>query len=105
MPFVVLPTANFSLSLSYTNPTGQVQLEQSSVVTSTWTKTVELTTKQRPISIVFGASGYTNGTNGEVTINLFENDILKASNVGTIGASGIQGVGLLLLPTIMYVKN
>jgi hypothetical protein len=105
VPFAVLPTSNFSLSVSYTNATGQTQVEQSIITGTTWTKTVELTSSQRPINILAGGSGFTNGISGSVTINIYENDLLKATNVGTISSSGLQGYGIAYIPTIFYLKQ
>jgi hypothetical protein len=105
IPFTVLPTSNYSLSVSYTNATGQTQVEQTTITSATWTKTVELTSTQRPLGITLGGSGFTNGVSGSVTINIYENDILKATNIGSVSASGIQGVGLAFLPTLYYLKQ
>ena len=105
LPFQSISTANYSLVASYTNATGQMQQEQLSITGTTWTKTVELTTTQRPLSIMLGGSGWTSGTTGTVTANVYENGVLKANTVSGISASGLQGIGTANISTIFYVKQ
>lgn len=73
------------LNINYTNATGNWQNEQPIVTgRTTWTKTVEFTSSQRPIGIYFSPTGFTNGTTGTVTANIYENNVIKASTVWNI---------------------
>ncbi len=105
LPFQPLPSGSTSLIASYTNATGQMQQEQLTITGTTWTKTVELTTTQRPLSIMFGGSGWTSGTTGTVTANVYENGVLKANTLSGISPSGLQGIGTANISTIFYVKQ
>jgi len=105
IPFAVLPTSNYSLSVNYTNATGQTQVEQTTITSTIWTKTVELTSTQRPLGITLGGGGFTNGVSGSVTVNIYENDILKATNIGSVSSSGVQGIGIALIPSLYYLKQ
>lgn len=105
LPFQSISTSNFSLIASYTNATGQMQQEQLNITGTTWTKTVELTTTQRPLSIMLGGSGWTSGTTGTVTANVYENGVLKANTVSGLSPSGLQGIGTANISTIFYVKQ
>lgn len=105
MPLKVYPISNFSLQATYTNSTGQVQVEKSSSTDTVWTKTVELTSTQRPDTIVFGCSGYTNGTSGAVTINIYDNDVLKATQVGSISRMGDGNTGTISFSGLYYIKQ
>lgn len=88
VPFEIIPGGP-SLIMNYTNATGNLQPEQPIVTGTTWTKTVEFTSSQRPIGIWFHPTGYTNGTTGTVTANIYENNVIKASSVFIISPSNI----------------
>lgn len=106
-PFQVITGigTNYSVNASYINATGNTQTEQSSVTGTTWSKTVEFTSTQRPIAISLIASGYTASTTGTVTANIYENGVLKANSVFNISASGIQGTGMFIIPNVYYLKQ
>jgi hypothetical protein len=105
LPFQSISTSSFSLMVGYTNATGQMQYEQLNITGKTWTKTVELTTNQRPLSIMLGGSGFTSGTTGTVTANVYENGVLKANTVSGISATALQGIGQVSINQIFYVKQ
>lgn len=105
MPLRFYPGANFSLQASYTNSTGQLQIEKSSSTGTVWTKTVELTSTQRPDTIVFAFSGYTNGTSGSATINIYDNDELKATKVDSIRRMGDGNTGIISFSNLYYIKQ
>lgn len=48
-----------AVTVAYTNETGQRQQEQLQISTTTWSKTINLTTSQRPIAIAMEANGNT----------------------------------------------
>jgi len=95
VPFQSIPgVTSWSLAMLYTNATGNFQDERPTVTGTTWTKTVEFTSSQRPITIYFNPVGYTNGTTGTVTANIYENNVIKASTVFYISPlDNIVGIG------------
>ncbi len=68
-----------SLTVTYTNETGQSQSEQINTNASTWSKTIKLTSTQRPIMISLGASGYTSNSTGTTEARLYVNGVVKAN--------------------------
>ncbi len=95
---------SYGIAAQYSNSTGQVQAEGVSPTGTTWTKSIELTATQRPIGLMFSAVGYTVGTTGKVTMNIYENDALKASKVLYI--TDMSGYGAFIgSPGIVYAKQ
>lgn len=92
-----------SLNITYTNATGNLQNEQLIVTGTTWTKTVEFTSSQRPIVIYFNPAGNTNATTGTVTANIYENNVIKASTVFNIFSGQAVGIGIFGGIPISYV--
>lgn len=82
-----------SITVGYTNETGQQQQEQLLVGGTTWTKTVNLTTPQRPVVVAMTASGYTQSSNGSVTLKVFVNNVLRGTHNVPISLSPLQNYG------------
>lgn len=103
-PFQVSVALGYSIATQYSNSTGQIQAEDVISTGTTWTKSIELTATQRPIGLLFTAIGYTVGTSGKVTMNLYENDVLKASK--ELNIVNISGYGTFIgNPGLVYTKQ
>ena len=84
------------ITVTYANETGQQQREEINATASTWSKTIQLTATQRPISILFNATAYTTNASGTGIVRIYINGVLKASqNIqitnflpGVTGAAG-----------------
>jgi hypothetical protein len=68
-----------AISVIYANETGQQQREEINTTTSTWSKTIQLTSTQRPIPIMFYVSGFTSSTSGTGVVRIYVNGVVKAS--------------------------
>jgi hypothetical protein len=78
-----------AISVMYVNETGQQQREEINKTTSTWSKTIQLTSTQRPIPIMFYVSGFTSSTSGTGVVRIYVNGVVKASqNVSITPGSG-----------------
>ena len=85
-----------SITVGYTNETGQQQQDQLLVGGTTWTKTVNLTTPQRPIQVVLSASGYTQSSNGTVTLKVYVNNVLRGTQNLSISPNPIPNYGIFI---------
>lgn len=85
-----------SITVGYTNETGQLQQEQLQIGGTSWTKTVNLTTPQRPIAVVLQASGYTQSSNGTVTLKVYVNNVLRGTQNLSISPNPIQNYGMFI---------
>lgn len=72
------------ISVTYVNETGQQQREEINSTAPSWSKTIQLTTTQRPIPIMFYVSGNTLNVTGTGTVKIYANGVLKASQNVTI---------------------
>lgn len=73
---------NYSVNLTYTNATGQLQINEQLQLTgqTTFTKEVVLTSTQRPMPIHFVAAGFTSASGtGTTTLNIYLDGVLKAT--------------------------
>ena len=108
LPFVaVYPSTSFNLSLGYTDAYGTFQPELSNTTGKIWSKQFELETTLRPIRFELKCSGNTKGFTGTgtVTAKIYENYVLKATNLVDIQATATPGVGFFSLPFTYYVKQ
>lgn len=76
-----------SITVAYTNETGQRQQEQLQIGGTTWTKTVNLTTPQRPIAVAIEANGNTQTNSGSVTLKVYVNNVLRGTQIVNISQS------------------
>lgn len=67
-----------AITAVYVNESGQQQTEQINSTALTWSKTIKLSTTQRPIPILFYASTYTENTSGTGIIRIYINGALKS---------------------------
>ena len=67
------------LTVTYANETGQQQREEINSTASSWSKTIQLTTTQRPIAIMFYVSGNTLNVSATGVVKIYANGVLKAS--------------------------
>ena len=79
------------ITVTYANETGQQQREEINSTASTWSKTIQLTTTQRPIPIMFYVSGNTLNVPGTGVVRIYANGVLKASQNVTISNGFFAG--------------
>ncbi len=72
------------ITVFYANETGQQQREEINSTASSWSKTIQLTTTQRPIAIMFYVSGHTLNVSGTGVVKIYANGVLKASQNVTV---------------------
>lgn len=86
-----------AITVVYVNESGQQQTEQINSTALTWSKTIQLSTTQRPIPITFYTSTYTSNTSGTGIIRIYINGTLKSflncsitQNISGVGSFGGQ---------------
>jgi hypothetical protein len=79
------------LTVYYINETGQMQTEEINTNASTWSKTIQLTASQRPISILFNYSAYTANASGTGVGRIYVNGVLEASQNIQMTSNPYQG--------------
>ena len=82
------------LNVTYTNESGQQQIEQINTNTSTWSKTIQLTETRRPINILFNATAYTATATGTGVVRVYVNGIQKAFQNVQMTSNPYQAGGL-----------
>lgn len=85
-----------SITVAYTNETGQRQQEQLQIGGTTWTKTVNLTSPQRPIAVAMEANGNTQTNSGSVTLKVYVNNVLRGTQIVNISQSSFQNYGMFI---------
>lgn len=87
-------------SFGYTNVTGQVEYDNAFSSGSLWTKSLTVTTTQRPLQLVFEAISATLTDPGFATGSIYINGTLKATS--TYQVSTPNGVVVMLLNHTVY---
>ncbi len=98
-PFTNINSLGVSLPaviVAYINETGQRQQEQLQISGTSWSKTINLKTSQRPVVVAMEASGNTQTNSGSVTLKVFVNGDIRGTNVVNIGQNSIQNYGMFL---------
>lgn len=85
-----------SITVAYTNETGQRQQEQLQISGTNWSKTVNLTTLQRPIAVAMEANGNTQTNSGNVTLKVYVNGSLRGTQIVNISQSSFQNYGMFV---------
>lgn len=95
--FKSVPDYNIkALSVVYTNETGQFQqIDYNGEVGSTWSKTVKVTTSQRPLLVMFSVVGVTKASSGNLQLKVYVNNELRGSNVFNIQNLDLSNSGLV----------
>jgi hypothetical protein len=85
-----------AVTVAYTNETGQRQQEQLQISGTSWSKTINLTTSQRPVAVAMEANGNTQTNSGSVTLKVYVNGSLRGTHVVNIGQSSFQNYGMFI---------